>query len=259
MHPLHKAILFILITFVFSLFLTDDFGMFIPGATALVLCLFFKDRFWGMFKPASLKTIVLSCLIPLFGFGLFVGSLMVFDLAILGVDEEALKYNEGSTYLALKRYFLYGFPTFLLINCGFALGEEIGWRGYLLPRFQEMGLTFTKRALIVGVIWGLWHIPTYLAMGVTTPIILSFLLNVVILSFLFTWIYEREGSVWGPTLIHGLHNALFNTFLPTITLEKQAPEILIGGENGLLTTAAYGLLLFIVWAIWQRKKSYFTS
>ena len=255
MRPLHKAILFILITFAFSLVLTDDFGMFVPGATALALCLFFRDRFWGMFKPASLKTIVLSCLIPLLGFGLFVGFLMVFDLAILGVDEEALKYNEGSTYLALKRYFLYGFPTFLLINCGFALGEEIGWRGYMLPRFQEMGLTFTKRALIVGLIWGLWHIPTYITLGIGLPMILCFLLNVVILSFFFTWAYEREQSIWGPTLIHGLHNALFNTFLPNITLAKNAPEILIDGENGLLATAAYGLLMILLFRIKGPKKA----
>lgn len=43
------------------------------------------------------------------------------------------------------------------INSVFAFGEELGWRGFLLPRLMPLGKT--KAYLLVGIIWGLWHAP----------------------------------------------------------------------------------------------------
>uniref|UniRef100_UPI0038737CAB CPBP family intramembrane glutamic endopeptidase n=1 Tax=Wolbachia endosymbiont (group A) of Andrena haemorrhoa TaxID=2953976 RepID=UPI0038737CAB len=46
-----------------------------------------------------------------------------------------------------------------------SLGEEIGWRGYLLKNLKSKISNFYIRAIIVGIIWSVWHIPTYVVAG----------------------------------------------------------------------------------------------
>ncbi|WP_163336067.1 CPBP family intramembrane glutamic endopeptidase [Desulfopila sp. IMCC35008] len=55
-----------------------------------------------------------------------------------------------------------GFMTFLLIYIG--LGEEIGWRGFALPRFQEI-LGSLGGSIATGVFWAFWHVPLFLMPG----------------------------------------------------------------------------------------------
>jgi len=55
-----------------------------------------------------------------------------------------------------------GFMAFLLVYIG--LGEEIGWRGFALPRFQE-GLGLLGGSIATGVFWALWHFPLFLMPG----------------------------------------------------------------------------------------------
>lgn len=55
-----------------------------------------------------------------------------------------------------------GFMVFLLIYIG--LGEEIGWRGFALPRFQESLGSF-RGSIATGVFWALWHLPLFLMPG----------------------------------------------------------------------------------------------
>lgn len=59
-------------------------------------------------------------------------------------------------YMALLLFFVSLFIS-PWMNTFFALGEEIGWRGFLMPRLMSLGKT--KAYLILGVIWGLWHLP----------------------------------------------------------------------------------------------------
>ena len=55
-----------------------------------------------------------------------------------------------------------GFMVFLLVYIG--LGEEIGWRGFALPRFQE-SLGSLRGSIATGVFWALWHLPLFLMPG----------------------------------------------------------------------------------------------
>lgn len=90
------------------------------------------------------------------------------------------------------------------------LGEELGWRGLLLPELLKK-ISPLKAGLVVGVIWYLWHIPLYLADG--KPIHpLGYLINVVTLSVIFTWFYLKSGqSVFLTILLHNTSN--FGLFL----------------------------------------------
>ena len=99
---------------------------------------------------------------------------------------------------------------FLMIFLDGPLGEELGWRGLLLPELLRR-VSPLQAGLIVGVIWYLWHIPLYLADGKPfNPV--GYLVNVVSLSVIFTWFYLRSGrSVFLTILLHATSN--FGLFL----------------------------------------------
>ena len=100
-------------------------------------------------------------------------------------------------------------PVAPLLNFFPSLGEEWGWRGYLLPRLLPLGQW--PALLISGVIWGLWHAPLIL-LGYNYPNHLAFgwLVMVAMCSvwgILFGWTRLATGSVWPAALAHGALNA----------------------------------------------------
>ena len=108
-----------------------------------------------------------------------------------------------------------------LINTFVALGEEIGWRGFLYPQLKA-GFGQRKGWLLGGVIWGAWHWPLIWLIGYEygaaagNPAgyagfpVSGMLLFCVIstgLGVLHAWLYEKGGSIWAPSLLHGAFNA----------------------------------------------------
>lgn len=103
-----------------------------------------------------------------------------------------------------------GKPSLILVNTilmlifGGPLGEELGWRGYLLPKLQKK-LSPLKSGLLISIVWTCWHIPLFL-MPCTFQYGVSFLLFLILnvyLSVLITWVFNRtNGSLIFPILIH---------------------------------------------------------
>jgi membrane protease YdiL (CAAX protease family) len=96
-----------------------------------------------------------------------------------------------------------------LVNVLFSLGEEIGWRGFLLPRLLPLGQW--QAILISGAVWGLWHAPA-IVQGLNYPKhpIAGIPMMVVfcILSGVFLgWLYLKTRSSWVAALAHGSMNA----------------------------------------------------
>ena len=96
-----------------------------------------------------------------------------------------------------------------LINVIFTMGEELGWRGFLLPRLLPLGQW--KALLISGAIWGVWHAPA-IAQGHNYPDhpILGILLMTVfciLLGIIIGWMYLNTCSPWVAALAHGSINA----------------------------------------------------
>jgi membrane protease YdiL (CAAX protease family) len=90
------------------------------------------------------------------------------------------------------------------------VGEEVGWRGFALPRLLERQSAL-QASLVLGLLWGLWHLPTFFIPG--TPQagipIPAHLVYVIALSVLFTWMYlHTRGSLLLATLFHGAVNTL---------------------------------------------------
>ena len=93
-----------------------------------------------------------------------------------------------------------------------ANGEEIGWRGYVLPRLQAKYGALTS-ALIVGVIWGLWHLPKYLSHWDIVSFA-WFMAHTTIVSVIYTWLYNgTKGSLLLVTLFHAATNTT-GVFMP---------------------------------------------
>ncbi|WP_227497001.1 CPBP family intramembrane glutamic endopeptidase [Planctomonas psychrotolerans] len=97
-----------------------------------------------------------------------------------------------------------------LINVVPALGEELGWRGWLLPRLLPYGMI---PALVVsGAAWGLWHAPLIL-LGYNYPFapgwlgLLAMVGTTMVLGTIFAWMRLRSNSVWPAALAHGSLNA----------------------------------------------------
>ena len=92
-----------------------------------------------------------------------------------------------------------------------ALGEEYGWRGFLLPKLMTKFNLFYS-SIILGLIWGGWHFPAYL-IGTGVPLqmnFLIFLLWVLLATLFISWIYYYTRSVLTSILAHIGANAAFN-------------------------------------------------
>lgn len=103
--------------------------------------------------------------------------------------------------------------AFLLWLLTFGVGEEVGWRGFALPRLQQKHSALTA-TLILGVAWALWHLPaffyrdTYVAMGLVAGLPLL-LLSILAASIVFTWLYNStRGSLLMVILFHALFDFL---------------------------------------------------
>ena len=88
------------------------------------------------------------------------------------------------------------------------LGEELGWRGFALPRLLK-GRSALSAGVILGVIWGVWHLPAFILAGtpqnnMSFPL---FMIGIVALSVLMTWAFKgTSGSVLAAVLIHWTFN-----------------------------------------------------
>lgn len=93
----------------------------------------------------------------------------------------------------------------------FFFGEEYGWRFFLQPRLQKK-FGKIKGVILLGVIWGIWHLPLVLFYystpenffyAVTTQIMCCIFLSIV-----FAYFYEKSGSLWCVVLLHFMNNAI---------------------------------------------------
>lgn len=104
-------------------------------------------------------------------------------------------------------------PVLLLQLFFIQVGEELGWRGFALPRLLE-GRSALAASLILGLLWLGWHLPAY-ATGAISTIFIPFPL---ISAFLFTWLYQHtNGSVLIAILFHSWVNTVSAIFLPLFT------------------------------------------
>jgi uncharacterized protein len=117
------------------------------------------------------------------------------------------------------------------------LGEELAWRGFALPRLLTRYNALVA-SLVLGVLWGLWHLPLVWTEGATMyqqPVWL-FLLDITAKSVLFTWVFlHTRGSVLLAMLLHAATN-----------LFVVSPNLTTSGDLTLLLLAAAAKWVLVV-------------
>lgn len=147
----------------------------------------------------------------------------------------------------------------ILIVTMFALTEEIGWRGYLLPRVQS--LTSRRRAaLVVGFIHGMFHVPlmvfttTYNSVGSRWIVVPTVVVTITAAGVFYAWLRDRSGSVWPVALAHGTVNVLIDgtayvAILSPVAFSYTATE---SGFATLAAVAAAAAFLLVRGRTWTR-------
>jgi len=135
---------------------------------------------------------------------------------------------------------LFVLPFFLveiIIN-----GEEIGWRGYVLPRLQTKYSASTS-TLILGVVWGFWHLPKYLS-HFDAVAFAWFMLHIMAFAVILTWLYNNtRGSLLMVAICHAISNTvgIFVPMASTVSSENMGSYIIYV----LLELVAAVVILFV--------------
>jgi membrane protease YdiL (CAAX protease family) len=113
----------------------------------------------------------------------------------------------------------------VILLVGGPLAEEPAWRGFALPRLEQRFGPLLG-TLILGMLWGLWHLPLFLFtpgyngagtgfVGIGLPFV-SFVIGEVALSVIFTWLFNNtRGSLLLTMLLHASTNTIIGTVLLT--------------------------------------------
>ena len=123
------------------------------------------------------------------------------------------------------------------------LGEEIGWRGFMLPRVQE--LTDKKRAAVLtGFAHGLFHLPliciasTYDTGGSRWIAAPAAVVTITAGGVFYAWLRDRSGSIWPVAIAHNSVNTVFDIGATLVVASSPASLTYVAGETGFATLGA---------------------
>jgi uncharacterized protein len=120
--------------------------------------------------------------------------------------------------------FLFAFHIFP----GTAVGEELGWRGFALPHMQSR-LSALTASLVIGIVWGCWHLPLWVTGSASHPISLfgPFVVSVIAVSVLCTWLYNNTGgSLFIVVLFHAAINLPITVLISSLGSRGTQPFLI---------------------------------
>ena len=228
--------------------------MFVPMLAVLLAGGSLRGMGWDPRLKRNWKSLLIAWLAPLI---LTAAGAALYFLAFPGhfdLSGGALAAAGGEEALAQLQAQGVSYPLYVLVaavssvtyaplmNTVVALGEELGWRGFLYPQLKAR---FGRKTgwLLGGVIWGAWHWPLIWLTGyeygadyIGFPIVgmLLFCAVTVAWGVLHDWLYERSGSIWVPALFHGAINAAATVPAAVCLVETGSARLLGPAPNGLL-------------------------
>ncbi len=137
-----------------------------------------------------------------------------------------------------------------------ALGEEIGWRGFLVPELNKV-VGFTGVSVISGLMWAAYHFPALLFGDYNKGApawysLICFTLMVVADSFVLAWLTLRSRSLWPAAIFHGSHNLFIQSIFTPLTRDTGRTNYIID-EFGIGLVITVGIAAVTCWRIFARK------
>ena len=127
------------------------------------------------------------------------------------------------------------FVPLILVTVVLSAGEEIGWRGHLLPLLQAR-LSALNASLVLGVFWAVWHVPVFYGAGIEGWVLTLRLLSLPAGAVMYTWLFNSTGgSVLAVTLLHAGTNLWGPLVAPKPTVHPAAT--VFTAENVLIAVA----------------------
>ena len=252
--------------------------MFVPAVVAIIVNKGFKGFGWKPKFKGCGWLIPVCMLVPgivaIAGAALFFlffprfldfgGSYLIAQGEQLGVDYTAMLAQKGMTMktyniISVLSAFFYG-P---LINMFVALGEEVGWRGFLYP---ELNKKFNRVItwIIGGVIWAVFHFPCMAIAGYEYgfdypgfPFVgwIVFTVCTIVLGAFEEMVYNKTKCIWYPALLHGAVNATSFIFMFLNANEPDVNKYLILGPgfNGVISMIPMVILAVIPGIVVMKK------
>jgi len=217
--------------------------MWCPGVSALITRLIYQHNVrgegWGLGHP---RWLALAYAMPI------VYATVVYGLVWLS----GLGAVDLSRFKTLVVTFIVLGSLQSLVS---ATGEELGWRGFLVPALARKK-SFSVTALISGATWAGWHFPLIIGAdynGGTPPwySVLCFAIMVVAMGFPFAWLRLRSGSVWPAAILHASHNLFVQAFFDRVTVDT-GPTKWLTGEFGAGLALAF---VAVGWIFWRARAS----
>ena len=214
--------------------------MWIPALAATVAnCISFRENgepfslkklfAKGGFRKCRLRYVLLGCLLPLV-------YLLVPYMVYWRLYPENFAYHGDPLVLVLKDI-LPVLVIGILISLMSALGEEIGWRGFMVPALYER-LGLNKTLLISSLFWCCWHLPLLIGGDYMsgTPLwyqLPAFVLCIFPVGVMAGLLTLESGSVWPAAFLHAAHNNYDQSVFQVIT--AGADKMYFVSETGVLT------------------------
>lgn len=217
---------------------------FIPATIALIINKKEKGTFKNLkfFKP-SVKNALWAFLIPIIYFGIIISTQILFK--VRSFPDWSIIGSPLKTILVI----ILGYP----ITALFIMGEEIGWRGYLQEKVIY-GYGAVKGIFILGLIWGLWHMPIalqgynfpnhpYLEAFITYPLV------GMALSLIIAYLGFNKHSIFIGIIIHASNNHFGSIILAVTETQKEFVHAMIFNIFYVIIIALFGFL-------WWKKNLY---
>jgi len=161
----------------------------------------------------------------------------------------------GSPFLRFAAVVVVSLVVGTIVGVVTAAGEEIGWRGYMLPRMVDARVPYPLVAS--GIVWALWHVPgivsgQYAAGPYPWLSVALFLTFGVGISVFWGALRLRTGSIWGPVLGHSSWNAVIEGPFTSFSHGRQTG--LWVGESGIIIALVVGLTTIVLMRMGLRDR-----
>jgi len=220
--------------------------MFSPALAALLTQFIYNTNLRGFgWKWGKTRYQILAYAIPMMYVFISYGLILWLELGKLNTEI-------ASEFTIID--FLLSATLGVLVNCFIVAGEEIGWRGFLLPKLARI-MSFTKASFIVGVIWILSHVSLIIFVEdfypSSTPVwygLICFSVAAMGVNMAVNWLRLKSGSLWTAVIFHAVHNQLVQDLDPLIIDTGLTAYFRL--EFGLMLALA-GLI--IGWVFWRKR------